>query len=144
MAKTEKPPIVFVSVQIPVHEDMVRSLLCSAFESGSKYWYANLDYKYGKGYKAKDFAEGGKMQNPEDYWHPCQIVPLVEGCAVVIEDVEDDNKKHELNRAKLITGMQVMAEKYPHQFKSIMEDDTDAETGDVYLQCCLFGEILYS
>jgi hypothetical protein len=40
-------------------------------------------------------------------------------------------------------GLQVMAEKYPVHFNNFDSDNFDAETGDVFLQCSLFGEIVY-
>jgi len=36
-----------------------------------------------------------------------------------------------------------MAEKYPRHFHNFLEENDDAETGDVFIQCCLFGEIVY-
>jgi len=40
-------------------------------------------------------------------------------------------------------GLQVMAEEYPRHFADFMSENEDAETADVWLQCCLFGEVVY-
>jgi hypothetical protein len=50
------------------------------------------------------------------------------------------NGKHELTGAKVRSGLQVMSEKYPHHWA---EDNADCTTGDVLIQCALFGEIVY-
>ena len=36
-----------------------------------------------------------------------------------------------LDRAALITGLQVMADKYPRQFHDFLIENDDAETGDI-------------
>jgi hypothetical protein len=37
-------------------------------------------------------------------------------------------------------GLKIMAKKYPRYFADIVNGDADEETGDVFLQCCLFGK----
>lgn len=56
---------------------------------------------------------------------------------------DSDVSVHTLTGAKVRQGLKIMAEKYPHQFKYVMADDTDAESGDVLVQCSLFGELVY-
>jgi hypothetical protein len=50
---------------------------------------------------------------------------------------------HELSLDKLKEGLRVMAAKYPHHFKDVIAETGDATTGDVLVQCALFGEIVY-
>jgi hypothetical protein len=50
---------------------------------------------------------------------------------------------HELTGAKVRAGLQVLATKYPHHFADIVGDNSDCTTGDVLVQCALFGEIVY-
>ena len=38
---------------------------------------------------------------------------------------------------------QIMADKFPRHFANILNENDDAETGDVFLQCCLWGDIVY-
>jgi hypothetical protein len=40
-------------------------------------------------------------------------------------------------------GALVMAKKYPREWFNLVNDNFDATTGDVFLQCCVFGETLY-
>lgn len=51
--------------------------------------------------------------------------------------------RHELTAAKVRSGLQVMAERYPFHFANLIQDNADAETGDVLIQCALFGQIVY-
>lgn len=73
-----------------------------------------------------------------------QYYPLQPGGALLFSDRNEDTKELlRLDRASLEKGLQVLAEQYPHHFVSIVTDESDAETGNVLLQCCLLGEIVY-
>jgi hypothetical protein len=54
-----------------------------------------------------------------------------------------EDRVHILNHAAVIRGLEVLAQKYPERMAEIINDEDDAETADVFLQVCLFGEILY-
>lgn len=77
-----------MKITLDITNEQIKSLLCSAFEGGSNCWARIEGYKYAEGLEHKDFQEGGKFQT-DAYWHPSQIIPLVEGCAVILADVED-------------------------------------------------------
>jgi hypothetical protein len=36
-----------------------------------------------------------------------------------------------------------MADKYPRHIADILSENDDATTGDVFLQLCLFGDVVY-
>ena len=127
-------------------DDQIRALLCNAFEGGSNYWYSIVGYQFADGLCYNDFRAGGKMQIPGDYWHPAELIPLAAGCALIIVDLDSpDNPPVQLllDRDVLARGVQVMAEKYPRHFSNWVSENDDATTGDVFLQCCLFGEAVY-
>ena len=50
---------------------------------------------------------------------------------------------------KLITrddvhhGLDVMAREYPKHFAKVMADDGDADTADAFVQCAVFGKVIY-
>ncbi len=58
---------------------------------------------------------------------------------------EDLGGKRELDLTKrrLKTGIAAMAKHSPKQFGKWLANEWDAETGDIYIQCCLFGEVLF-
>ena len=48
-----------------------------------------------------------------------------------------------LDRAAVLAGIEVMAARFPRHFANLITDNSDAETGDVLIQCALFGDIIY-
>ena len=145
--KTE-PKLMDINISVPITDKRVKDMLCTALEGGSNYWYRIVDHKFPEGVTHQDFKKGGKFTDPDDYYHSEQLIPLHPECSTFFVDKEeyheDKNcKRHELNREALIRGMNVMAEKYPHHFKDFIEENDDADTADVYLQCCLFGELVF-
>ena len=129
-----------------ISDDRLRGLLCSALEGGSNYWYMHVRNEFPPGVTYADFRKGGRFTLAE-YWHPLELIPFIEGCAVIITTEaagdEGDNTERRLDRAALLRGIEIMAEKYPRHFANVVSENDDAETGDVFLQCCLFGEIVY-
>lgn len=144
---------VIVSVTHDIDIERIRGLLCCGFEGGVGYWCQIIDYTFPDGVKYDDFREGGKRQDPENYWHPCQLVPTTNGCAVICNiDAgeglsEEEEKQNEeglrLDLEAIGRGLKIMANKYPHHFADFIQENDDATTGDVFIQCCLLGEIVY-
>lgn len=131
--------------KIPAYNIAV--LLCSALEGGSNYWYYDLDYEFPEGITIKDFREGGKFTSKENYFHPAQIVPFVEGCALLLKDAEgeDDQKVYRIDRKALLKGLELFAEdsKMAHHWADFIKEDDDAITADVFFQYVVFGEVIY-
>jgi hypothetical protein len=67
--------------------------------------------------------------------------PLAGGW-VTIRDVEE-GKDYRLDAEALELGVKAFREKCPRAFGEALAEDGDASTGDLFLQCCLFGEALY-
>ena len=44
---------------------------------------------------------------------------------------------------KIKRGLTVMAKKERKHFVDFLNEDYDETTADVFLQCCLFGEVIY-
>jgi hypothetical protein len=145
--------MVKVAFEHDIPEQRIRDLLTTALEGGSNYWYT-LDTDrtvFVEGLKYEDFQEGGKCTDPENYHHPLELIPLTEGCKLCFLDKEEEAElaegeeptPHWLDRAKLLDGLKIMAQKYPRHFADLVNENDDAITGDVYLQCCLFGSVIY-
>ena len=103
----------------------VAGLLVGAIEGGSNYWYMLESYTK---------APSGCL----DY----------EGVAAgnatwIILDAEEPEDKLTLDRAAMQRGLQAMADKYPWHMENLLQDNADAETSDVFLQCSLFGEVVF-
>jgi hypothetical protein len=120
-----------INLKVPIQN--VQNQLCAAFEGGSNYW-----------------VEIGKMKKPVAFLHkfdakktyPHIDYPINPGGKLFLLEVEE-KKEHVLSMVEITKGVQIMAEKYPKHFSDMITDNDDATTGDVFLQCCLFGEIKY-
>lgn len=149
MTKTMTKTMTTVPVTLEIPEQRLRDMLVSAFEGGSTYWCVIEKYQFAKGVSHSDFKEGGRFTDPDNYHHPSQLIPFHPGCAVVISvsgDEDQEGKTFNLDREALERGIQLLAESKqcpPRHFAAFQSENDDAETADVYLQLCLFGDIVY-
>jgi hypothetical protein len=128
-----------ISVKVPITKLRISDMLCSAFEGGSNYWYC-ID-KFIKPPVIEWQSDPKQVYQHLDY-------PLNAGGALIISDKESDEpvkskKTYRLDLDSITKGIQVMAEKCPRHFADFLGENDDATTGDVFLQCCLFGEVIY-
>jgi len=117
-------------VNTTVAQERVEDLLCCGMESGH----------YG------DFRIVG--YEPEDIQDECTFphieVPFKEGGVILMKDKYGDSTKvYRLDRAALQKGLDVLAEKSPYQMGNFMNENEDVITGTVFIQCALFGDIIY-
>lgn len=113
-------------------------LLVGAFEGGSNYWYMIVDHKEPE-VEAKPWGE--------DEYTPSYIsYPFAKGGAIIIADMEDEEgERFTLDKKAIARGKLEMEnnEKYSHHFADVLKENDDACTSDVFLQLCLFGEVVY-
>ena len=62
---------------------------------------------------------------------------------VTVYDNETDDVLGKLNLAALQHGLKSMHEIAPRHYDNLLKDNCDAITGDVFIQSCLFNEIVY-
>jgi len=112
-------------------------LLCNAFEGGSNYWYM-INETVKPSIEAKPWG---------DEYTPSYIsVPFSTDGFLLIGDMEDeDAEPRRLDRKAIAQGKRIMEtdERYSRYFADVLNENDDAETGDVFLQLCLFGEVVY-
>lgn len=144
------PTLPTISIEVTQKIDLQRieDLLCGAFEGGSNYWYQIEGY-----IKPTTMTFKGDcldlLKEGEDPMKTFRYLtyPLNEGGAVIIsaiEDSEDDEPEtFTLNLESIKKGLQTMANKYPYHFNNFIQENDDADTSDVFLQCCLFGEVIF-
>jgi hypothetical protein len=79
------------------------------------------------------------------YWlkfHSQSPAPVMDGGFMILSDQEGEvTVCFNLNRIEL--GLKVMALKHPEHFADIICGDNDNDTGDIFLQCCMFENIIY-
>ena len=145
MTKTIEPPAVRLTVPV----DRIRNLITGALEGGSNYWVNRIvKFTYPPGTTKADFGEGGKHCPPDSFCGRKELVPTFEGGCMVLNvdnpEVGEDMVDLPFGPEQIARGVQVMAEKYPHHFRDMMSEDDDATTADVFLQCCIFGDCIFS
>lgn len=119
-----------------VTDERVADLLVSALEGGSNFWYILTDYHAPDNYTSYRVSP--------DRLFPHIDYPMNLGGYLMIGDTEEPEREPiKLDRGALQKGLRTMAKKYPKQFQEFMSAEDDANTGDLFLQCCLFGELIY-
>lgn len=108
----------------------VNDLLTGALEGGCNYWYRIV--------RPAALPEGAA------FWSD---VPFLPGGSLTLETLDRDEiggaRTWTLDRAAMRRGLQVMAEEFPTAFGDLLHENDDAETADIWLQCALFGELVF-
>jgi hypothetical protein len=135
-----KPIEIQVTTQFQIGH--LQDILVSAFEGGSNYWIDAVRYIYADGVQHSDFDRGGRYHDPE--WSVMYQLPFIDGCGLEITVSEDyDGTVRVLNRESIADGL-VRMQEWPRHFANMLPDgDADAETGDVFLQCCVLDGIIF-
>lgn len=94
-----------------------------------------------------DARDGAPKPTALPWWEHAENFDTRNFKIVVTEFDEDDpsrKTRHVLTRDVVIRGLKTMAEKYHDAFAQIAENNVDAPTADLFLQCCCFGEEKYA
>lgn len=110
-------------------DQLMSDLLCSAFEGGSNYWCTIKNFVYPEGKSKADFE------------FPHLELPFKGGSIVIKAD--EGKGIFKLDRKALDKGWIVFRDECARHYADAMEDTADATTGDVFLQACLFGKIVF-
>lgn len=107
-----------VKSEFSITRQRIAELFISACEGGSNYWCAKLTPK-GRG---------------DAY------MSMLAGFTVV--EIETA-KKTVVTSKDIQKGLELMAQKYPRHFHDFLQENEDAETADVFLQLCVFQDLIY-
>ncbi len=122
-----------VELTLAVSHERINDLLTSAFEGGSNYWYCIDSFNY---------PEGQTKESLEIEFEHIEL-PLKGGSLTISDRETEGGETYTLDKEACLRGLKVMAEMYPRHFADWRDENDDAITADVYLQCCLFGDIVY-
>lgn len=84
-----------------------------------------------------------RFRSIEHLTHRLVDYPLNEGGSLGIVSTEPDSEVFRLDLNSIGRGLDDLATKYPRHFADLVNENTDAITANVLLQCCLFGELIY-
>lgn len=125
-----------MAITIEVSDERIYNLLCSANYGAIDYWVDRMT------------VVPGTEPNPEGVDGPqgeTEAAPLTGGRWEIKSEGKRAGRKRTdtLDRAACERGLAVMAAKYPQHFCDLLTENDDATTADVFVQCALFGEIVY-
>lgn len=134
-----------VTVPVTITRDSIENLLVSAFEGGSHYWARIGGYDYNNLPHARFIRD---PKNAMNYLPRSVNLAFGEGTATLIEEFDDNTGEtiatHRLDRAALERGLVLLAGyKVSRYWQDVVNETVDCETGDVFLQLALLGEVRY-
>lgn len=124
------------TITLTVTREQIANLLCSALEGGSNYWITRV-----LPLEPQEWVFTSEPEVPYHYLHDYPLNPG--GSLLVIDTLSDSDGVLTLDQDSVQRGLITMAEQYPRHFTDILMEETDALTGDIFLQCCVLGEVLY-
>lgn len=104
-----------------ITNQQIADLFVTAYEGGSNYWIDHIDPR-------------------PNYSHPDNYGPNMVPYAVY---ADDDDTAHFVNWNTIQAGLKTMQETYISHWADLIDDNMDADTADVFLQCVCFGKIIY-
>ena len=129
-----------VSVSVDIPTSTIRNLLVGAIEGGSNYWATfRLDPNFTKSVTESDKASYVEQEGGEYYAH--YDIENSNYC-LRVSDAEGGST-YNVTFDSFVNGLGVMANRYPHHFKDVIAENHDAETSDIFIQCAVFGEIVF-
>jgi hypothetical protein len=84
-----------------------------------------------------------QFRSIEQLTHRVVDYPLNEGGSLGVVSTEPASDVFRLDLKSVGQGLDALATKYPRHFADLVNENTDAITANVLLQCCLFGELIY-
>lgn len=124
-----------------VTNQILADLLSSAFEGGSNYWCI-LNGRTPPTeivFRTEPHAPPGQTYLQDFPINPGGSLRFV----ALDNDVINGRTEFLLDRAALERGFKLLEERYPRHYRDAINEDGDADTGDVFLQLCLFGEVVF-
>ena len=94
-------------------------MFIGACEGGSNYWCKELDPFADKGDPYETMLDGFTLTDGES------------------------GKKHRITKQMISDAVRDFAQKEPRHFADMLSESDDATTADVFLQLCVFGEVIY-
>lgn len=133
-----------ISVKIEIPMKRVMDLLCCAFEGGTTYWARVKARNCPERAPFRVFAADKRPGDGFAHGSLYLAEYPVNGGSLVIEDQFGDGYSGCLDFAALQRGLALMGTQ-PHarHLADFLAGNDDATTGDVFLQLCLFGELIY-
>ena len=128
-------------MEITIKRTVTPKTICGAFtgcfEGGYSPWI-----------RETNLLKGQRDPNENVVWWAHESVYANPFKIELVYDREEDNEGEGkgfmiLTPAKVKAGLQVLATEYPQIFGRIMDEEGDALDDDAFVQCCVFGKLVY-
>jgi hypothetical protein len=124
---TEKQFTVPFKISIPYSQ--VKALVKLALDDC--FWIDAVRYNYSEGFINKGIGRAD--------------IPFLEGCSITIFYTENgESVFKDLNLITIQLGLASLASKYYSSFSSFVSGEPNVAIADIFLQCCLFGSIIFN
>jgi len=139
------------NANISLSQNQIINLLISAFGGWSKYWCYSLDDQHIKPSNNEDIPEQYKDFTHVSWcWGDGQVVFMDKD--EYFDATKDSNNEEELlaesiktftlNEKGIARGVTLFAKHFPKEFSNVLTNNDSADTADIFLQCCLFGDVV--
>ncbi|MDE3097247.1 MAG: hypothetical protein KGK07_14760 [Chloroflexota bacterium] len=133
-----------ITITTPI--ERIADLLSHAFESGDVGYWCRLGKVHGLTKRNRERAGYLAKRHDSAVW-----LPLAGGSVEIIEhndskDPKDWSEPRLLNWTAIKRGLALMADpknEHAHHFGDWLKESDDMTTGDVFLQFCVLGEVMY-
>ena len=131
-----------MKVELNIDDGRLYDIFCNAMYSTGELQVVEEEWDKINEYWQSPLNEDGRVGNPT----PCYEIKMWEyikaGKSIAFFD-EYQEQFCELSWYRVTDGTATMAKDYDWHFMNIITEDDDATTADVWLQCVLFGEVVY-
>lgn len=124
-----------VTVQTTVPWQRVADLLCTGLEGGYSNSWLHSFYLDGDADESPWYADAKLLAHG-----PLRIVAHFDDPK---EEEGEGNGRKSIDRAAIGYALQLMASKFPRHYADFVQENDDAITGDVFLQCLILGDVVY-
>ncbi len=123
-----------IATVVTVPPQRIQDMVVGAFEGGSNYWLT------GQVTLVKPWLTEMPKCGVVWYGNPERNIFAEESFEVALET--DEGRKL-LTRETVQKGLELMATLHRDHFNDLVNENDDATTSDVFLQLCLFEEVVY-
>ena len=131
--RTEETNISTINYTVPITDEMIEDILCSAFEGGITYWAGNVSCK-----------DKEDMQKTGGYKSEYLTKTKKKDAKLIIHTVDDN--KMPITKKSIIDALQKMDDPKNGCRKAlgrVLDETYDAGDADLVLQMACFGEVVY-
>jgi hypothetical protein len=142
-----------MKIEIEIAPRRIADLMVTAIEGGSNYWCRSvllLRWEPGNHFSevlsGREAVAAAEADSESDNWYDCPAL-FGDGSLFEIEvgeyNEEGEPQSRRITQADFKVGLKLMAEKYGQHFGDFLNDNEDATTADVFLQCVALKDIVY-